>query len=109
MKVTGCILNFAEYFDMEDPVKASYLGKVIEYFSPMQSLDESRKDWYVDRPDNPHEEIKVLLLNDPTPMKILFTGHIGSGKSSSLNCLTRDDEIQGKFFIVQFSVEPTCC
>lgn len=101
--VSGGILNGAE--EMEVPVKASYLGKVIEYFNPMQSLDESRMDWYVDRPDNPHDEIKVLLLNDPTPLKILFTGHIGSGKSSSLNCLTRDDEIRSKFFIVQFSVE----
>jgi hypothetical protein len=89
----------------EVPVKASFLGKVIEYFNPMQSLDEKHMDWYVDRPDNPHDEIKVLLLHDPTPLKILFSGHIGSGKSSSLNRLTRDDEIQNKFFIVQFSVE----
>jgi len=86
-------------------MRASFLGKVIEYFNPMQSLNEDRKDWYVDRPDNPHDEIKVLLLNDPTPLKILFSGHIGSGKSSALNCLTRDAEIKGKFFIVQFSVE----
>ncbi len=86
-------------------MKASFLGKVIEYFNPMQSLNEKLKDWYVDRPDNPHEEIKVLLLNDPTPLKILFSGHIGSGKSSALNCLTRDPEIKNRFFIVQFSVE----
>jgi len=86
-------------------MKASYLGKVIEYFNPMQSLDEKRKQWYVDRPDNPHEEIKVLLLHDPTPLKILFSGHIGSGKSSALNRLTADPEIKNGFFIVQFSVE----
>ena len=86
-------------------MKASYLGRVIEYFNPMQSLDASLKDWYVDRPDSPHEEIKVLLLNDPTPLKILFSGHIGSGKSSALNCLASDAEIKNKFFIVQFSVE----
>lgn len=86
-------------------MKAAYLGKVIEYFNPMQTLDESRKEWYVDRPDNPHDEIKVLLLYDTTPLKILFSGHIGSGKSSALNCLTRDIEIKEKFFIVQFSVE----
>ena len=86
-------------------MKASYLGKVIEYFNPMQSLDASRKDWYVDRPDSPHEEIKVLLLNDPTPLKILISGHIGSGKSSALNCLAIDADIKNRFFIVQFSVE----
>jgi hypothetical protein len=86
-------------------MKASYLGKVIEYFNPMQSLDEKHKAWYVERPDNPHDEIKVLLLNDPTPLKILFSGHIGSGKSSALNRLVIDAEIKQKFFIVQFSVE----
>ena len=86
-------------------MKASYLGKVIEYFNPMQSLDESRKDWYVERPDSPHEEIKVLLLHDPTPLKILFSGHIGSGKSTALNRLASDAEVKAKFFIVQFSVE----
>jgi hypothetical protein len=45
------------------------------------------------------------LLNDPTALKILFSGHIGSGKSSALNCLVSDGEIKDKFFIVQFSVE----
>ncbi len=86
-------------------MKASHLGKVIEYFDPMQSLDEYHKDWYVDRPDNPNEEMKVLLLNDPSPLKMLFSGHIGSGKSSSLNCLAACPEIKARFFVVQFSVE----
>jgi hypothetical protein len=86
-------------------MRASYLGKVIEYFNPMQSLDANRKDWYVERPDSPHEEIKILLLHDPTALKILFSGHIGSGKSSALNRLASDAEIQNQFFIVQFSVE----
>ena len=85
-------------------MKASYLGKVIEYFNPMKSLDANQTDWYVNRPDNPHEEIEVLLLNDPTPLKLLFSGHIGSGKSSALNRLTDDSEIKNKFFVVQFSV-----
>lgn len=86
-------------------MKASFLGKVIEYFNPMQSLNEKLKDWYVERPDNPHEELKVLLLHDPTALKILFSGHIGSGKSSALNRLASDEEVKAKFFIVQFSVE----
>ena len=85
--------------------KASHLGKVIEYFDPMQSIDEAHRDWYVDRTDSPHEEMKVLLLSDPKPLKMLFSGHIGSGKSSALNCLAADLEIQERFFVVQFSVE----
>ena len=86
-------------------MKASYLGKVIEYFNPMLSLDASRREWYVDRPDNPLEEMEVLLLDDPSPLKILFSGHIGSGKSSALNCLAADAEIQSRFFVVQISVQ----
>ena len=86
-------------------MRAAYLGKVIEYFTPMQSLDASRKEWYVERPDSPHEEIKALLLYDPTPLKVLFSGHIGSGKSSALNRLAMDADIKKTFFIAQFSVE----
>lgn len=85
-------------------MKASYLGKVIEYFDPMRSLDESVKDWYVERPDNPHEDMKVLLLNDPSPLKMLFSGHLGSGKSSTLNRLAADTEVAERFFIVKLSV-----
>lgn len=86
-------------------MKASYLGKVIEYFNPMQPLDESRAAWYVERPDSPHEEIKVFVLNDPTAAKILFSGHTGSGKSTTLNKLAADPEMKQRFFIVQFSVK----
>ena len=86
-------------------MKATYLGQVIGYFDPMQPLDSSRDDWYVDRPDSPHDEIKVFLLNNATDCKILFTGHRGSGKSSTLNKLTADPEIQERFFVVKFSIK----
>ena len=32
-------------------MKASYITKAIEYFNPMQPLDEGRKDWHVEPPD----------------------------------------------------------
>ncbi|MGO8787176.1 MAG: hypothetical protein ACLQVL_07305 [Terriglobia bacterium] len=86
-------------------MKASYLKQVIGYFDPMQSLDEKHKDWYVERPDSPEEAIKIYLINNPTDTKILFSGHRGSGKTSTLSKLARDVEIQGKFFVVKFSIK----
>ena len=53
-------------------MKASFLKEVVGFFDPMQSLDEEHRDWYVDRPDSPEEEIKVYLLNNSTDTKILL-------------------------------------
>src|SRR2546426_3012934 len=86
-------------------MKATHLGKVIEYFNPTLSLDENHQDWYVERPDSPHQEIILSLVNDPTDGKILFTGHLGSGKTSTINRLALDDQIQAKFFVVKISLK----
>ena len=86
-------------------MKASHLREVIGCFDPMQSLDEAHKDWYVERPDSPEEEIKVYLLNNSTDTKILFSGHRGSGKSSTLSKLAHDPEIQKAFLVVKFSIK----
>jgi septin family protein len=85
--------------------KATYLGQVISYFDPMQSLDSTSFEWYVERPDSPHLELKSFLLNNQTDSKILFSGHRGSGKTSTLNKLASDPDIQQKFFLVQFSIK----
>jgi hypothetical protein len=86
-------------------MKADYLGKVIEYFDPMLSLDARHSAWYVERPDSPHLEMKALLLNTTADSKTLFSGHQGSGKTSTLNKLAADPDINQKFFIVQFSIK----
>ncbi len=86
-------------------MKASYLKQVIGFFDPMQSLDEEHKDWYVERPDSPEEAIKIYLINNLTDTKILFSGHRGSGKTSTLSKLARDADIQAKFFVVKFSIK----
>ncbi len=85
--------------------KASYLGEVIGFFDPMQSLGPKDGDWYVERPDSPEEEIKVFLVNNSTDAKILFSGHRGSGKTSTLSRLASDVEIGKKFFVVKFSIK----
>jgi hypothetical protein len=62
-------------------MKASHLGKVIAYFDPMFSLDEAHRDWFVERADSPLEPLKIDLLYKPSAVKLLFSGHTGSGKS----------------------------
>ena len=86
-------------------MKAAYLGQVIEYFDPMLSLDARHSAWYVERPDSPHLEMKAVLLNTTADTKTLFSGHQGSGKTSTLNKLAADLDIRQKFFIVQFSIK----
>ena len=86
-------------------MKASFLKQVIGFFDPMQSLDERNSEWYVERPDNPEEEIKVYLLNNSTDTKILFSGHRGSGKTSTLSKVACDRDIQEKFLVVKFSIK----
>jgi len=86
-------------------MKAYYLGQIIGYFDPMLSLDAAHDDWYVERPDSPHLDMKALLLNTTTDCKILFSGHRGSGKTSTLNKLAADWEMKRRFFIVQFSIK----
>lgn len=66
---------------------------------------ESSPDFYVDRERNPFSELKSLLINSRLHDKILFTGHRGSGKSTELNRLAFDPEIQGRFFTVRFDIE----
>lgn len=60
--------------------------------------------FYVDRPDNPMEELKTVLLSSPGNDKILFTGHIGCGKSTELNRFAVLPDIQDKFFIIKFPI-----
>ncbi len=89
-------------------MRAQTLPEIIRFFDPMHPLEKQElKDWYIDRPGNPLEQIKIYLqglglANPPQPVKILFTGHVGSGKSTTLNKLA--EELENQFFIVPFDV-----
>jgi hypothetical protein len=61
-------------------------------------------EFYVDRSGNPFGEVRTLLLGSQGYDKILFTGHIGSGKSTELNRIAADPEVQKKFMVVRYSV-----
>jgi len=60
--------------------------------------------FYVDRPDNPMNELKTSLLTGPGDDKILFSGHLGSGKSTELNRFSADPEIRDRFFVIKYSI-----
>jgi hypothetical protein len=87
-------------------VKAQTLPQVIRAFDPMRPLvGQELKDWYIDRPGNPLTQIRIYLQGlglANQPVKILFTGHVGSGKSTTLNKLA--EGLKRQFFIVPFDV-----
>jgi DNA polymerase III delta prime subunit len=85
-------------------MKAQTLADVVRVFDPRSPLEGDRlTDYYVDRPGNPLARIKTyvqgLALADQS-VKLLFTGHVGSGKSTALNKLA--EELKRQFFIVAF-------
>lgn len=75
-------------------------------FDPLKPLSgEQLESYYVGREPNPIDRIRPILLKTPdSPDKILFTGHRGCGKSTELNRLLADPEVQQKFLIVPFSL-----
>ncbi|MCK4428424.1 MAG: hypothetical protein KAW16_08075 [candidate division Zixibacteria bacterium] len=84
-------------------MKAKSLEEAISNFDPTKKLEH---DWefYVERAYNPLRLIKTYILNNKGPQKLLFSGHMGSGKSTELNKLMDEPEIRSNFFIVNYSV-----
>ncbi|HLP45542.1 MAG TPA: hypothetical protein VK469_06335 [Candidatus Kapabacteria bacterium] len=68
--------------------------------SPISASSE----FYVNRPDNPMNELKTILITSPGYDKILFSGHMGCGKSTELNRFSNLPEIKEKFFVVKYSI-----
>ncbi len=92
---------------------AEKLEDVIFLFNPQRALDDAYLRFYVDRGSPARQTIATLLrVNDlqrGQPVKLLFTGHSGSGKSTELNRLCQD--LRSEFFVVKVStssiVQPT--
>ncbi len=72
-------------------------------FTPNSSPCQS-KEFYVDRDENPFGKLKALLRSSNAFNKVLFTGHMGCGKSTELNRLVADEEISERFFVVKYSI-----
>lgn len=52
--------------------------------------------------------IRALLREHRQPPKYFFSGHRGCGKSTELNRLAVDGEINQKFYVIKYSVKDVC-
>jgi hypothetical protein len=78
------------------------LEKALNLFDPRRPLQMDELDaYYVARPHAPLEPMKTYLRLTQQPVKVLFSGHRGSGKSTELMRLAKD--LQNEFFVVPFS------
>ncbi len=78
------------------------LEDALNLFDPGQPLENGQLDtYYVERPHAPLEPLKRYLEARREPVKVLFSGHRGSGKSTELRRLARD--LAGRFFVVTAS------
>lgn len=67
--------------------------------------DGSRHPFYVTRPDNIMQRLRRKLLRPyASPPKYFLSGHRGCGKSTEMNRLAVDSDIQNKFWPVNFSI-----
>ena len=88
--------------------KAQNLDDAWSNFDPFYPLP-SGSPFYVKRDDSPLDRMKrALLRTHNTPQQYFFSGFTGCGKSTELNRLAVDTELQKKFFVVKFSVRDTC-
>ncbi|MEW6388114.1 MAG: P-loop NTPase fold protein [Thermodesulfobacteriota bacterium] len=85
-------------------MKAKNLRDALNILEPEKSLQtaEELRDYFVERPFSPIEELVILLNETADPHKILFTGHRGSGKSTELFKLAT--EVHEKFFTINYSI-----
>lgn len=85
---------------------AHNLDDAYRAFDPLRPLSGPLLEaYYVERKSNPIDRIRAILLRTPDiPDKILFTGHRGCGKSTELNRLLGDPQIQKTFLVVPFSL-----
>ncbi|MEW6404515.1 MAG: hypothetical protein AB1649_22185, partial [Chloroflexota bacterium] len=91
---------------------AKSLGDAIAIFNPREPLrGATLKAFYVERDHNPMERMRYYLLGlRQKPVKVLFSGHRGSGKSTEMNRLA--EALKRHFFIVPvelFELTSTLC
>jgi len=93
--------------------RATTLEDAIYLLNPQKPLEGDSLAYYVDRGSMARRNIQTILrtndLQRGEPVRILFSGHTGCGKSTELNKLC--EELAGSFFVVKVStskiVQPT--
>ena len=92
----------------EEFVVAENLDLAWSNFDPLYPLPADCP-FYVEREDKPLNKLKRALLREhKQPPKYFFSGHRGCGKSTELNRLAVDEEINQKYFVVKYSVKDIC-
>ncbi len=85
--------------------RADTLADVIYLFNPQKPLVGEQLAYFVDRGSMARRDMAIWLrvtdLDRGEPVRLLFTGHTGSGKSTELNMLC--EELKEDFFIVHVS------
>jgi hypothetical protein len=86
-------------------MKATNLKDAFKNLDPRRALTGpgELKEYFVERPDSPLNSLGLILKSSKHHQKILFTGHMGSGKSTELAKLAQT--IEDEFFIIQCSAE----
>lgn len=86
-------------------MKATTLEEVyqnFQYEKPLSPADPELWRFYVDRDHNPIEDIKLKIRLGSSATKILYSGHLGSGKSTELNRIEK--EMEESFFCERISI-----
>lgn len=85
-------------------MKANDLTGALNLFNPKRPLltQEELDNYFVERPRGSLSEMETYLRGVEEEVKILFTGHRGSGKSTELSKLAT--LLKDQFFIVNFSI-----
>ena len=92
----------------EEFIIAEDLDLAWSNFEPFYPLP-ANSPFHVERKGKPLNRLKRALLRQHRQSpKYFFSGHRGCGKSTELNRLAADVDINDKFFIVKYSVKEVC-
>ena len=83
-------------------MKAKVLSDVYDIFDPQEALiGDKLREYYVER-ESPVKSLADILTSE-NPLKYLFVGSRGNGKSTELNRLS--ELVADKLFVVSFSIK----
>jgi hypothetical protein len=92
----------------EEFIVAEDLDLAWSNFEPFYPLP-ANSPFHVERKGKPLNILKRALLRQHRQSpKYFFSGHRGCGKSTELNRLAADGDINEKFFVVKYSVKEVC-
>lgn len=93
---------------MSQDVRASNLNDAWGNFNPDQPL-AGDSPFFIDYESRPLNRFKRALLRNPDqPMRFFLAGFRGSGKSSHINRLAIDPQLNDKFLIAKYSIQNAC-